>query len=565
MKTPLQRLILIAGIAILELSNTAIAQTLQWANQMGGTTDDVGVSMAVDALGNVYTTGSFTGTVDFDPGAGTFNLTSAGSKDLFISKVDAGGNFLWAKQMGSTQEDVGTSIAIDGSGNVYTTGYFRFTVDFDPGPAVFNLTTTLNGTDVFILKLNSVGDFVWAKQVGGQGVNTSTSMKFDSFGNIYVSGNFDQTTDFDPGAGVFNLTSLGFNDVFTLKLDANGDFLWAKQLGGTDTYVFSNSMSLDVSGNVYTTGSFIDVVDFNPGTGTFNMTSSSFSDDIFISKLDASGNFVWAKKIGGASTDVGYAIAVDDSGNVYTTGSFIDGVDFDPGTGTFNLTSLASSGDIFISKLNTAGNFVWAKQIGSTSTEEGIFIAIDDSYNIYTVCHFYQTIDFDPGSDVNNLTSAGSRDIAVVKLDPAGNFVSALQMGGTGDDNCLSLTMDLSGNMYTTGRFKLTGDFDPGAGVFNLTSAGGFDVFVNKFDNSITGIANEFENPVLRIYPNPTTHTIYFSSSTNIQLFNMTGQIVASGKNVNRFDLSEQPPGVYFILFTDNSGQLIQRSKIVKE
>ena len=208
MKTPLQRLILIAGIAILELSNTAIAQTLQWANQMGGTTDDVGASMAVDALGNVYTTGSFTGTVDFDPGAGTFNLTSAGSKDLFISKVDAGGNFLWAKQMGSTQNEEGMSIAIDGSGNVYTTGYFRFTVDFDPGPGVFNLTTNPNGTSVFILKLNSAGDFVWAKQVGGPGANTSNSMKFDSFGNIYVSGNFDQTTTIDKSVYALKYTTI---------------------------------------------------------------------------------------------------------------------------------------------------------------------------------------------------------------------------------------------------------------------------------------------------------------------------------------------------------------------
>ncbi|HLG35194.1 MAG TPA: hypothetical protein VI757_09965, partial [Bacteroidia bacterium] len=109
-----------------------------WAKAMGGTGGDGGGSIAIDASGNVYTTGSFEGTVDFDPGAGIFNLTSAGSDDIFISRLDGSGNFVWAKAMGGTSSDGGNSVAVDASGNVYTTGLFYDTADFDPGAGVFN-------------------------------------------------------------------------------------------------------------------------------------------------------------------------------------------------------------------------------------------------------------------------------------------------------------------------------------------------------------------------------------------------------------------------------------------
>jgi hypothetical protein len=116
-----------------------------------------GLSIAVDATGNVYTTGYFEGTADFDPGAGTTNLISAGNLDYFVSKLDPSGNFLWAKSIGGSSNEVGYSIAVDSSGNVYTTGYFAGTADFDPGAGTSNLTS-VGGNDVFVLKLSPSGD-----------------------------------------------------------------------------------------------------------------------------------------------------------------------------------------------------------------------------------------------------------------------------------------------------------------------------------------------------------------------------------------------------------------------
>ena len=139
-------LLMVAGIP------KSFAQDFLWAKSMGGTLTEIGLGNAVDGSGNVYTTGYFEGTADFDPGAGTANLTSAGSSDIFVSKLDANGNFLWAKSMGGTASDIGYSIAVDGSDNVYTTGYFGGTVDFDPGAGTASLTSA-GGLDIFVSKL----------------------------------------------------------------------------------------------------------------------------------------------------------------------------------------------------------------------------------------------------------------------------------------------------------------------------------------------------------------------------------------------------------------------------
>ena len=147
-------------------SYIASAQLIfQSAKQMGGTGSDYGNSIVLDGSGNVYTTGFFEAAVDFDPGVGVANLTSTGAWDVFINKLDASGNFLWAKKLGGVGNDVAYSIALDGSGNIYTTGFFEGTADFDPGIGVVNLTSA-GGWGIFISKLDASGNFLWAKQLG---------------------------------------------------------------------------------------------------------------------------------------------------------------------------------------------------------------------------------------------------------------------------------------------------------------------------------------------------------------------------------------------------------------
>ncbi|MBT5207449.1 MAG: hypothetical protein HOM00_10215, partial [Acidimicrobiaceae bacterium] len=226
----------------------------------GGTNADYGYSVAVDSSGNVYTTGYFNGTVDFDPGAGTANLTSNGYKDVFVSKLDSSGNYVWAKNFGGTGNDMGYSVAVDSSGNVYTTGYFTGTVDFDPGAGTTNLVPN-GSSDAFVSKLDSSGDLVWAKNLDvqivgfGQFDRTALSIAVDSSGNVYTTGYFNGTVDFDPGAGTVEFTA-AVTDAFVSKLDSSGNYVWAKSFGGDESYVKALSMAIDSSGNVYTTGSF---------------------------------------------------------------------------------------------------------------------------------------------------------------------------------------------------------------------------------------------------------------------------------------------------------------------
>ncbi|MBN4051498.1 SBBP repeat-containing protein, partial [bacterium AH-315-M05] len=308
-----------------------------WVKKMGGTGTDWGRSI-VDTSGNVYTTGTFEGTVDFNPGPGTEILISAGNTDIFVQKLDSSGNFLWVKQIGGTGSEGGRS-AIDVSGNVYTTGSFEGTVDFDPGPGTANLDSSGN----FVQKLDSSGNFLWAVQTGNV---LLSSIKVDAFGNVYTSGIFGGTIDFDLGPGTAILTSLGGSDLFVQKLDASGNFLWVKQMGGNGSDC-GRSITIDASGNLYTTGYFVISADFDPGPGTAILDSSEGL--VFILKLDASGNYLWAIQMGGVG--LGNYITVDSSGYIYTTGWFYNTADFDPGTGTANLTS-AGEYDIFVHKLS---------------------------------------------------------------------------------------------------------------------------------------------------------------------------------------------------------------------
>lgn len=472
MNNPSHLFLLLLGLAGLP-TISASAQNLVWARQLGGTMNDFGGSITVDQAGSVLTAGSFFGTADFDPGTGTFSMTSAGSLDLYISKLDSSGNFVWAKRIGGTGNEQSPSLALDSSGNIYCSGAFSSTVDFDPGPGTFNLTS-VSGLDMFVLKVNNSGTFMWAKQISGTSTQSPNAVTLDSAGNIITVGSFFGAGDFDPGAGTFSMSPVGLLDVFVSKLDNSGNFVWAKRLGGTNQDE-GYTVAVDRSGNVFASGYFSGTADFDPGTGTFNLTSNGGSQDIFISKLSAAGAFMWAVRLGNSFNEDGRSLATDTGGHVYATGQFTGTVDFDPGPGTFNL--VGSGSDAYVVKLDSLGNLVWAKRLGGTSGDFGYGLGIDVSGNIITTGYFNGTADFDPGNDTFNLTTAGVADIFVCKLDAAGNFIRAKAMGGSATDQGTALTTGERG-IYVTGYFNQTADFNPDAGTSNLTSFGGQDAFV---------------------------------------------------------------------------------------
>jgi Secretion system C-terminal sorting domain/Beta-propeller repeat len=470
--------IVVALIHVLLFTSSIDAQnpSFEWVKQMGGTSYDNGYSITSDASGNIYTTGRFSGTVDFDPGVGTTNLISAGGTDVFVQKLDANGDLLWVKQMSGITDVTGYSIATDLNGNVYTTGFFQGTIDFDPGIGTSNLTS-LGYDDIFVQKLDANGDLLWVKHMGGTGYDYGMSITTDISGNVYTAGYFRNTVDFDPGVGVINLTSAGASDIFVQKLDTYGNFVWVKQVGGTSSEN-AQSITSDDFGAIYITGAFQGTADFDPGVGTTNLTSAGISD-IFVQKLDTSGNFIWVKQMGATDIDAGMAITTDVNGNVYTTGTFRGTADFDPNAGTSNLTS-AGGNDFFVQKLDSSGNFLWATQTGGTSHDFSSSITTDASENVYTIGQFNGMVDFDPDTGTTTLYSAGNTDIFIQKLDINGSFVWVAKMGSSSSEDGNSITIDANKNIYTIGNFQGTVDFDPDTGTTNLTTAGGNDIFIQK-------------------------------------------------------------------------------------
>ena len=545
------------------ISSIANAQVFEWAKSFGGSLNEMANSIAVDAAGNIYLTGRFQGTVDFNPEAGVFNMTSFGLDDIFIVKLTTSGSFVWAKQMGGTSIEDGNSIAVDNAGNIYLTGLFDGTTDFDPSAAIFNYTA-IGNSDIFVVKLDSDGNFIWAKQMGGSGEETGICIALDLFGNVYTIGNFQGTADFDPGVNDFTVTSSNI-DVYISKLDSDGNFVWAKKIGGSSWDV-GYFISTDSNGNLYTTGHFSGVADFDPNAGVLNLSSAG-GTDVFVCKLDGNGNFLWAKKMGGAQDDRGNSLGRDALNNVYITGYFRGIADFDPSATTFNLTA-GGNRDIFVCKIDSVGNFVWAKSMGDIAIETGQSIATDSNGNCFITGTFASFVDFDPGPNSVILQTAGNSDVFIQKLDSSGNFVWVKKIGAISADVSSQILVDSNGGVLTIGKYVGIVDFDPDVSEFNLTSAGDDDVFILKLgNNALSNYRNTYQNASL-IYPNPSIGI--FTIETNIKagqvdIYNLIGKKIFTATTHSKkvvIDISKEPKGVYFLTLEDEKGNLLTQ-KIV--
>jgi hypothetical protein len=514
------------------------------------------------------------GLVDFDPGAGNFYLTGGTSGDFFISKLNPSGNFVWATRYSALQQLSVRSIKVDGSGNVFTAGDYTENVVFNPGAGSFGLPIPSGARAGFVSKLNSSGTVVWAKNFHGLMGTTNLceihGLTLDQNGDIYVAGHFRGSVDFDPGP-LDQFLSSGNSltyDGFICKLDANGNLLWVKKFGAsttTSTYVYS--MSSFIFGNFYLGGMFSGIVDFDPGPGTSTLTSgqasSFYMDNVFVCQFDASGNLSWARKMGGDNTSQCRSVAADNQGNVYSTGYFIGTGDFDPGSGVLNLSTAGNYHGAFASKLDLFGNFVWAKHIAGTSQfAEGKSIDSDAS-SVYIMGAFEGTSDFDPESGTFNLTSSGNTDLFISRLDAStGNFITATKIGGPGIESVGSLHVTNSGQVFSTGGFTGTVDFDPGPGVFNISAVDNSDIFVQKW-SSLTVNLKESAQVIKSIYPNPAEHfvNIELDFPVRVEVYTITGVLVdrlpVQQKHI--LNIADYAPGMYLLKAENQTTLLVKQ------
>ena len=488
-KQTLTSILLLCLVNFSALKSNAQANALySWANGYGSTANDVNRGVATDASGNVYTVGYFGGDIT------ALGITNAGGglADIIIAKHNAAGVLQWAKGFGNTGSDVGYGIAVDANSNIYITGIFFGTVDFDPSTATANLTSASSSQDIFIAKYDATGNYLWAKGFGNTGNDVGNGIALDASSNVYITGYFTGTADFDPSAVVATLTSVGSEDIFMAKYDVNGNYVWAKNIGSSSSDQ-GNGIVIDASSNVYITGAFSGTADFDPSTtATANLTSAG-SGDIFMAKYDSSGNYIWAKRFGNGLGDVGTGIAVDAGSNVYITGTFRVGVTFGP---SISASSVGQSDD-FIAKFDNSGNCIWGKGFGSVFIDNSYGIVVDASSNVYITGGFNGTVDFDPSTTGTvNLTSAGGADIFMAKYDASGNYVWAKRFGSsTNNDVGYGIAVDASENVYIAGQFLGTVDFDPStSATANLISNGTtfIDLFVCKYSqcSSTTSTTN---------------------------------------------------------------------------
>jgi subtilisin-like proprotein convertase family protein len=420
-----------------------------FAKQAGGTGSDQANSIARDASGNVYVTGSFQGTAVFGP----FTRNSAGVGDIFLAKYDPSGLVQWVNTIGGVGNDTGNDVQVDSAGNVLITGSFNNSVDFGGGAL-----TSAGSTDAFVAKYDSSGNFIWAKQLGGLGADVGEGLAIAAGNNPVVTGSFSGTADMNPDSvAVNNLTSAGGTDIFVTRLTSAGNFSWTRGYGSTGTDI-GRAVAIDAAGNVNVTGSFSGTVDFDPAPDpTGPALISAGSSDGFVLQLTSTGAFRWNERFGGSQADFGAGIAVDSAGDVVVAGG--------------------QNNDAYLAKhTGLTGAPQWTRSFGGSATDAAEDVAIDAQDRIYLTGGYRGT--FSLGG--TTFTTAGGQDIFVARYTPVGGFDLLRSMGGTQDDTGLGIVPDTNSDAYYVGSFRTTSTFDTGPSTATLTSAGSTDAFLAK-------------------------------------------------------------------------------------
>jgi hypothetical protein len=480
-----------------------------WVKRIGqnATTSTNVLDIMLDNTGNIIIGGTFNGTIDVDPSTSVVNRTSTGNSNIFIIKLDASGNYVWDYCFGGTSFETFYSLALDASSNVFVTGTFESTTDFDASTATFNLTPVLSGgspsRDMFALKINANGTFNWARKFGSSlFLDIAEDCTIDGLGNLIMVGNFQSTVDFDPGTSVFNLSATALYNGFVLKLSNAGNFVWAVKLEGSG-YSVCQKVTTNSSNEIFVGGIFSATADLNPST-TVNTYVSNGSDDCFLLKLNASGNYQWSSVLGG------------------------NGQDFLGDVSTNALDEIAICGQI-------AGN---------------------------------AAIDLNAGGSTVNYSVVGGKDFFLKKLDASGNLVSVYASGGTNDDYGTSTHFLSNGNVLVSGKYTNTVNFNPGATTTTLTGSGSINSFLANysFTNIPVSIANEAVLKNSIVYPNPFSNELRIETQNELEkevvIHNSIGQVVYSSKYYKvsgTIKTETWPSGIYYITFKNRENTMIQK------
>lgn len=459
---------------------------LIWGLNLGGVGYDFVTSVAIDDSNNVVIGGQFADTVDFNPGAGV-NLLYGQSKNsnAFLAKYDSLGKHIWSFALNSSFSSYTTEVRIDANSNILATGHFSDTADFDPSASSANLMA-YGGTDVFLAKYRPNGQYIWAKQIGGSSSESAYSMALSTKGNVFLTGSFRDTADFDPSSGSATLTSYYQNDLFLAKYSSNGQYLWAEHLGDSNGYIIASEIALDTNENFYITGFIGGSIDFDPSSSSNVLLGLT---DGYVAKYDSSGNFNWAFLIGGNGSDRGHTITADNFGYVWAGGLFSGEVDFNPGIGIAKLNSkvnYARQASYFARYEQSKGTYkaAWSTTDRKGGPEAILGLVHDSKGNIYTTGYYYGKVDFDPACNVNMLNGKVMYTSFVAKYDTLGRLQWAHKLGDSTWVITTDIACDSSDNIYVLGRFGDQLDLDPSSKSYMISSKGYEDAFLAKYNSN---------------------------------------------------------------------------------
>lgn len=503
------------------------AQTFKWVKGIGGTGDDIAKAVAVDSFGNIYTTGYFSGVVDFDPNQGVYNLISKGLEDVFISKLDSNGNFVWAINLGGDSTDQGNSLVLDSVGNIYVIGTFRGTADFDPTTGTSSLISK-GQSDIFVCKININAELVWVMQFGDTLIDLGKSIAVDIMGNTYLTGSTQITKRVDPNLVGYAPVPFGDYKIWVLKLSSAGTLIWDHKIGSENNFNIGNALCLDLEGNVCITGSFSGIVDFDPDilnesivsvTG-YKRLSSAFNKiqnyydfrSIFILKLDTVGKFKWVKASNTIDGSMhGNAICVDKIGNISIAGDYSMAY-FQRSAGSprdyfgtilgFKMHFCQDDIHPFILSLDKNGNELFGGGILDNCRDvigSGSSITKDLNNNIYSSGTYVYSYTFLSKFDINGNNQWGN----AFKSSSFGSGSPGWAIYQISN----SITLDKKNNIIMSGQYDRAQGYDQNKTILDSIAAfGKVDIFIAKFNNSSnsTGIlAEKNQEGDLNVYPNP--------------------------------------------------------------
>ncbi len=448
------------------LSQQIFAQKINWVESFGGKSFDIGRNIILDPAGNSIILGGFSDTCYFNQ---TNFQVSNGGYDIFISKQNLSGNIIWSYGFGDQAYNKAESITCDANGDIYVVGNFTGTIDFNPGIGLDTLSAWIQSTG-YVLKISSTGNFVWVKRIGGFlsnnsipiGAITETNMiKYDHNGCLILGGRFEGALDFDFSPNKDSIIQ-GMGN-YILKIDTNGNFNWVRIIKDIDVNELFTSIQTDKFGNIFSAGMFQGSKDFDLGPDVYLLTTSNFSLETYVLKLNSRGEFIWVKNIKGKGQLSINDIHVELENKIILCGNYSDSVGFDPGSNIKNhYTSNQSNG--FLCYWTDSGTFLQSYSINSNRNNFAQTIHSDLAGNVFlsgfSLGKFWVTSNI----QTDTFFPKQNNDILLLKFDPNGQIQWGKLLPGNGNMNQSNYIHNTAFNknlnqLYYTGFFTDSTNF----------------------------------------------------------------------------------------------------------